>query len=342
MHYYIHSLPLTSAIHIPSCIGVPLLKVSRHLQLPPIATYSDTVLYNWDFKSTPQTDDALTGAAALYNIRSQDRFTGTRDEEEFYLASSRIELRGVEALELMRDTMDEMFICDDIAIRRITSYLRRLAEVVDDMTGLLLDVRNGCDPDVFYHQVRPWFSGQDSDPNKRPWVFDGIDEHPDLEHPVHLSGPSAGQSTLIHSLDIFLGIENTTMAMHKMGPPKKDPRELLRKMQTYMPRHHRAFLRHLSANPRPVRGLVDSGNPDLVEAYNSAVSSVVSFRNAHIQIVASYIIAPAAQERKARAKEQERALKGTGGTDLVRFLKGVRDKTADALVSTISASDDSL
>ncbi|KAH7884234.1 Indoleamine 2,3-dioxygenase [Phlebopus sp. FC_14] len=328
MHYYIHTLSLDAEIRIPAPISIPLLEVSSQLQLPPVATYSDTVLYNWRLRSE---SDEMT-PPALENLRSQDLFTGTNDEQEFYLASSRIEIRGVEALELMRATMDEMFVGDEIAVRRITTYLHKLASVVDELKDILLDVRKGCEPEFFYHSVRPWFRGKDSDPAHREWVFEGLDEHPELEHPTDLSGPSAGQSALIHALDIFLGLDNCDTETE--GSLNVDQRTLLRRMQIYMPRHHRNFLRHLTANPRPLRNFVLGGDPQLSDAYNDAVRAVKRFRDAHLVIVAIYIIGPASRERSQREDEQEqqRKLKGTGGTNLMQFLKGVRDKTADAMI----------
>ncbi|KAG9314773.1 Indoleamine 2,3-dioxygenase [Chiua virens] len=331
MHMYIHSLPLNIEIRIPRSISIPLLEVAAYLQLPAVATYSDTVLYNWSLKSTSQEKTP----PALDNIRSQDLFTGTGDEQEFYLASGRIEIRGVEALKLMRATMDEIFLGDEIALRRVTGYLHQLALVVEDLTGILLDIRRGCDPEFFYHSIRPWLCGEDSDPTNRKWIFEGFDEHPGIEPPTDLSGPSAGQSALIHSLDIFLGLDNCSTGE---GAFHDDRRTLLRRMQIYMPKHHRNFLRHLTASPRPVRNLAIDGDPKLVEAYNEAVRSVKRFRDAHIQIVAIYIIGPASRKRavvqdaEIVGVEKSSALKGTGGTHLVRFLKGVRNKTAEAVV----------
>ncbi|KAG1821602.1 Indoleamine 2,3-dioxygenase [Suillus subaureus] len=307
MHFYIYTLPLSSPVFIPESISVPLVAISSHLQLPPVVTYSDNVLYNWDTIRTRAQNELGFEPPALDNLRSRDLFSGTIDEQEFYLASARIELRGVEALELMRATMDELFVGDEIAIRRITAYLHKLASIVHDLETILLDVH--------------------SDPAHRKWVFEGIDKQP-----IHLSGPSAGQSALIHALDVFLGLDNCNVVESGVTP---DQRTLLRRMQIYMPRHHRNFLRHLSANPRPVRTFVTQMKPDveLLDAYNSAVQSVKEFRDAHIKIVAIYIIGPAARERmELEQRSGKQMLKGTGGTDLVRFLKGVRDKTAEAVI----------
>ena len=54
---------------------------------------------------------------------------------------------------------------------------------------------------------------------------------------------------------------------------EKQEESFLGRMQKYMPRHHRAFLRHLATNPRPLRVIVDEEtpegrNPELRIAYN--------------------------------------------------------------------------
>ena len=102
-----------------------------------------------------------------------------------------------------------------------------------------------------------------------------------------------------------------------------------------MPRHHRAFLRHLQANPRPLRALVEHADADadaaLRDAYDAAVTALKEFRDEHVRIVALYILGPS---RRARVLEggKEGAPLGTGGTDAFQFVKGVRDQTAGALL----------
>ncbi|KAH9176431.1 Indoleamine 2,3-dioxygenase [Lactarius sanguifluus] len=352
MHFYIHSLPPDSEIRIPAPITVPLLEVCAQLQLPPVITYSDDVLYNWALK-VPEEEPI----PALDNLRSLTLFTGTRDEEEFYLTSARIELRGVDALEIMRAMMDELFVGDALAARRITRYLHSLARVLDDLTRILLSVRGGCDPDVFYHSIRPWFNGADS--GTRKWFL-----------------RRAAQSALIHALDVFLGVDHTSTpsssptlelaptsgAVASADVPPKVP--FLVRMRAYMPRHHRNFLRHLAAAPRPLRAAVErTGDAALTDAYNAALAGLRRLRDAHLRIVTLYIVgpshrpppaslaaAPTVQAKVATVEVKNglanRAcmgsdptlLRGTGGTDLIRFLKGVRDRTSEAALELDSST----
>lgn len=203
-----------------------------------------------------------------------ESFTGTPSEEHFYLSSLLIEMRGVEALELMRVSLDEAFVSDAVARRRIAAYLRRLAFVVDELSQILHDVRTGCDPAVFYWGVRPWFRGGDSattgalgtssghgaqtgpiEPQKG-WHFEGVDA-PGVRRVF--TGPSAGQSSLVHALDVFLDVDHTR-TKPRVGRPAPPPpaaahseteagapsdATFMERMQLYMPSHHRNFLTHL-------------------------------------------------------------------------------------------------
>jgi indoleamine 2,3-dioxygenase len=349
MHLYIHSLPPHAPVVVPPPVTLPLLQVSAQLQLPPVLTYSDDVLYNWALK-TPSLDSAPT----LDNLRCQTLFTSTTDESEFYLTSARIELKGVDALELMQMIMDEAFVGDNIAHRRITSYLIRISAVIHELRTILLSVRGGCDPARFYHEVRPWFRGEDSGRAHRKWVFEGIELDPSLHEPTELSGPSAAQSSLIHAVDIFLGVDryshwsSITGSSSPAATNSTSKTAFLDRMQLYMPRHHRRFLNHLLSAPRPLRDLVlNAGDQTLLEAYNGTLKALKEFRDAHMKVVALYIIGPsrrpapspggevrpdARQDDGIEEFERERHLKGTGGTELVRFLKDVRERTAAAIL----------
>jgi indoleamine 2,3-dioxygenase len=349
MHFYIQSLPPTAAVTIPRSVSLPILRVSFRLDIPPLLTFSDTVLYNWttDYERIPPTTPVSSStippsashitAPPISSLRTKTMFSSLVDEEEFYLCSARIEVRGVEALELMRATMDEIFVGDATAVRRITEYLHTLTHVIGELKILLMDVRRGCNPDRYYNLVRPWFRGEDSDVQKRKWVFEGLEETilEGIPEPKELSGPSAGQSSLVHVLDIFLGVDH------------ERPGEVsfMNRMQKYMPHNHRLFLDHLSANPRPLRGFVKAvGNAELGSAYNAAVIALKEFRDGHMIIATLYILGPARRVAQATGEEKRETvhpvgpgsakepLKGTGGTDLVRFLKDTRTRTNEAII----------
>ncbi|KAF8972322.1 Indoleamine 2,3-dioxygenase [Flammula alnicola] len=331
LHFYVQSLPPTETVSIPQSISIPILHISKELDLPPVLTFSDTVLYNWDYRTSPESADETPDKN---DIRTQTMFTALVDEEEFYLCSARIELRGVEVLELMRVTMDETFVGDAIAVQRIKDYLHTIANVIDELRVLLLDVKKRCDPDAYYNQVRPWFRGEDSSEKTRKWVFEGIEAYPELRVPPELSGPSAGQSSMVHVLDIFLGVD------HQATSPGQPP--FMSRMQSYMPKNHRLFLDHLKANPRPLRTFVmDANDDELLSAYNLAVMALKRFRDAHMIIAALYILGPS--RRAARLVSQadsnireevtaKAPMKGTGGTDLVKFLKDTRTRTSETLI----------
>ena len=116
-----------------------------------------------------------------------------------------------------------------------------------------------------------------------------------------------------------------------------------------MPAPHRRYLETLTTlcNIRPYVLSTQAESP-VKEAYNAAVLTLSSFRDAHIQIVSRYIIMPARSRvpvdqspgklNLATASSQVTGLDdknptglyGTGGTSLIPFLKQTRDTTKDA------------
>ncbi|KAL0568474.1 hypothetical protein V5O48_013506 [Marasmius crinis-equi] len=297
LSFYVQTLPPTSKVVIPKSVGIPILRL-KALGLPPVVTYADCVLYNWHLAG----EDANF---ASENLRCRTLFTSLPDEEVFYLASTKVEFRGAEALESMR-AIEERAGEEDLG--GIIKHLKRLAVVIDELKEVLMNVREGCDPDVFYNEIRPWSRGQSEE---RPWVFEAIEDHSDLMTEgvmEELSGTSAAQSSLIQALDVFLGVE---------GSGFKE------RMKRYMPRNHRDFLDSMWS----IRSYVLE-NSELVEAYNAVLLALKGFRDSHMIIVTLYIVGPA-----RRAETEKREAKGmAGGGDFVKLLKGARDQTAEMII----------
>lgn len=118
-----------------------------------------------------------------------------------------------------------------------------------------------------------------------------------------------------------------------------------------MPGPHRRFLEMLTqvSNVRPYAMKHRSGSP-VRDAYNTAVMALGSFRDKHIQLVSRYIImaskirpiddpqrrmeatniATATSKATGTTETDKNVLYGTGGTDLIPFLRHTRDTTKAA------------
>src|ERR1700748_707657 len=100
---YAHTVPFNEVITIPRSLTIPLLQVSKEYQHAPLITYFDHALNNWSHKE-PREENSLP---ASDSIKAQATFTGTPDENELYMVDIRVELKGAEAIELLRSAVNE-------------------------------------------------------------------------------------------------------------------------------------------------------------------------------------------------------------------------------------------
>ena len=154
---YVHTqiVQETVPMLLPSPISIPLVTVSKYLDIAPILTYSDISIYNW----APINPDQ---PVSMTNLRGVLNFSGNKDEEHFYLTSTCIESRGLEAVELMRASLQEASVADYLTKTRLTDHLSQLTGVMDELTAILVRVRESCDPSTFYNRIRPWLRGGNS------------------------------------------------------------------------------------------------------------------------------------------------------------------------------------
>ncbi|KAL7940454.1 Indoleamine 2,3-dioxygenase [Trichoderma barbatum] len=353
---YAHTTPSTKSITIPRSLTVPLLRVSHRLNHAPFITYSDHAHHNWSHKDLRGQDDPPTSD----NLQSQLTFTGTPDEDEMYMIDIRMELKGAEAVELMRLFTIEIEAGHDINVDRLIKYLTQTTRAVDEMKSILMSTKELVRPEIFYHDIRPWLVGADADMWGRKWTWEGKEEVKTSEELLtKISGPTAGQSPLFPTLDAYLGIEEDNSKSL-----------FLDRVRVYMDHKHETFLQSLRSKNKLIRSFVQkiakeqSTDSPVVVAYNAAIQAIKSFRDAHLIIVTLYVIIPSRKninnsdmrtslsstdigpargemrddylyDNASRANDKltgEAALIDDQGAELMKLLKGFRDQTNHACV----------
>lgn len=154
------------------------------------------------------------------NLSLLTSFTGTEDENWFYMISVAIEARGAKLLQMMLNTIDAVKANDSAGV---TSLLRAFTNGLKDSGRVLERMYEHCAPAVFFHHLRPFLAGSKNMaaaglPNG---VFydrgDGIGEW------HQYSGGSNAQSSLIQAFDIFLGVEHSASGNIKSDQTRQTP-----------------------------------------------------------------------------------------------------------------------
>jgi len=136
MHFYVHSAKLRDGLmpnqfeEIPQAIAVPLCAVSKLLDMPPVLTYADTVLYNWHLINPAE-------GFTQTNIAIETMFTNTPSEEHFFKTSVLVEALGPTCLCLMKLAIDEAIVADALSVTRIASILLELGSAIDRVREIL-------------------------------------------------------------------------------------------------------------------------------------------------------------------------------------------------------------
>lgn len=329
LHFYVHSIPPSDdneAIRIPRAICIPLVEVSHQLGTAPVLTFADVVLWNYDLVDPSK-------PLSAENIRYINLLSGTDAEREFYVSSGAIELKGVEMLQIIETFMSLPNVTETTSVTKISRDLAQLKTIIDDMTETFRAIRETVDPQDFYWKCRPWWNGAPSDCSRPQWVFEGVTN----SALVDTSGPSAGQSTVMHALDIFLDVDHKLLQKRTPAPSPENRRAdtgFMARMRRYMPGLHRDYLARIGAVSRTLREVALS-TPSLQEPYNEAVEALKKLRDVHIRIVCLYVVSMAhakMPEAINMRREESSVSRGTGGNEVSNLLKAGRDATRRAMI----------
>jgi indoleamine 2,3-dioxygenase len=282
-------------------------------------------------------------------------FTGTRDEAWFYLIPLGIELAGAPILQHLMKAFKSVEMDDTSALE---TELSAIPQHFEKMKSVLEQMYQNCDPNTFYWVIRPFLAGSDGVQKLPQGVhYEGVD-------PVGVyrkyPGSSAGQSALIHAFDVAFGVSHFSTGIHSATvSPLAAPGTYLSKMRFHMPKNQRATLEKFASYSSIREYVTRSSDKPLKEAFNACIDGFVAFRDAHLNMVARYIILPSKIHRKGLTGEileslkvhvkvdmkadyhleesdiqspTDNTVKGTGGTDLIPFLKQTRDETIDTRI----------
>ncbi|KAF9907823.1 hypothetical protein EC991_010515 [Linnemannia zychae] len=358
-HSYIWGSGLDISQSIPEPLAIPWVAISDVLEIAPVLTYASNDLWNWKLKD-PQ------GPFELENLETLSTMTGTKDEDWFDIVSASIEMAAGPALQALIDAIHEV---REDNIRAVTEKLHIAHEHLDKISKLLPRMFENCDPAVFYWKIRKYLSGSEGAAGLG--LFNGLEyKGVNNNERRYYMGATAGQSSTFPAFDYFFGITHHEHdGQQQSATAKKEPNALLLKMRGFMPAPHRAFLDHLSktANLRPYVLSKTASDPEhkdvqeLIKIYDACLHCVKLFRDSHIQIVTRYILTQAKRgppegwedyrvkvedqppsasatkvvEEKAVQEEEGAGMKGTGGSELMPFLKGNRDETNAAKIVAV-------
>lgn len=344
------------AERIPPPVTVPFLKTCEHLELPPVATYADVVLWNWKPIFDAERVDTLA------NLDIVNTFTGSLDEKWFYLISVAIEAKGGPLVPLMLRAIESVHRYDRETVKQC---LRIFAETLDEIGTTLNRMYDECDPHIFYHRIRPFLAGSKNMgdaglPNGV--IFD--DGGPiNKQRYVQFSGGSNAQSSIIQFFDLVLSVDHKATGAKKDDPSEQEAKKhrrqeasFIHEMRKYMPGPHARFLERVGEVSN-IREFIQQHRYDreLTIAFDACISMLSALRDKHIQMVSRYIIIKSRQAKNDATPDQvqgskkvnlalahrtkpstdaakQKSLTGTGGSSLVSFLRQARDETGEPTI----------
>ncbi|XP_018418761.1 PREDICTED: indoleamine 2,3-dioxygenase 2 [Nanorana parkeri] len=289
---------------LPRALAVPYHQLSHALGLPLIIVHADFVLANWKKK------DPL-GPLTIENLSTIVSLPGGDSLQGFVLVTLLVEAAAIPAVKAVIQAVKSLESDDK---QRLLIALQDLERSINQMSEALHLMYDYVDSDVYYNTIRIYLSGWKDNPNMpEGLIYEGVSEEP-----LHFSGGSAGQSTIFHAFDELLGIQH-----------KPNSLDFLLKMRDYMPPAHRGFIRWVQEAPKLPEYVQRSNDPALLSVFNQCISALTEIRSLHIRIVSKYVNAAGIRARmktnQAVTEGQEPQERGTGGSQVMSFLKSVRD-----------------
>eukprot|EP00118_Oscarella_pearsei_P027603 m.311206 g.311206 ORF g.311206 m.311206 type:complete len:395 (+) comp62026_c0_seq1:61-1245(+) len=292
---------------LPSNVAIPWAGVAESIGIPPIITHSTMTLYNWR-RVDP------TGPVELSNLKLINSMSGTEDEDWFFLVSAQVEIEAGPGIKAVVDCQTAVLQNDS---DKVAHCLNTMAESLLSMNDVLKRMKEKCSPEFFYNFLRPYNAGWKNNPiYPEGLIYEGV-----WDEPRQINGGSAAQSSSLPCFSSALGID--FISAEKDGTYTA----FLDDMRLYMPPKHREFLVAVEGGPSIREYVKSSKDESLRQTYNGAVDALADFRSGHIQLVTSYVVLQS--KKPVSQKHASVAEKGTGGTNIMGFLKFTRNRVKE-------------
>ena len=298
MYVFAPDHPVATAI--PRNLARAWHAIACRLGRLPMLTYASQVMYNWRRFDRQ-------GPVEVGNLHMMLNFLGGMDEEWFVTIHVHIEAVAGRALSVLIPGQEAVSRGDSETVVR---SLEAVTDTLHEMRAVLERMTERCDPNTYYHRIRPYMFGWKNNPELPDgMVYTGVEAYGG--RPQQFRGETGAQSAVIYAIDGFLGIEHGYDEM----------RAYLMEMRDYMPVQDRHFIETVEKGAS-VRAFVLERRHDpqkLRIAYNAAVAALYEFRRLHIEYAAMYVLKPGQRENKGHV--------GTGGTPFTVYLKKHIDET---------------
>ncbi|KAM4749087.1 indoleamine 2,3-dioxygenase 2 [Rhinophrynus dorsalis] len=296
---------------LPRTLAVPYHQLSQVLGMPPILVHADLVLANWRQKDPEGSHSVPLPGRNMTTIVS---LPGGDSLQGFVLVTLLVELAAVPGVKAVSQVVSAL-LCEDE--QTLLQALGDLVQSINKMNEALKLMNDYVDADVFYNTIRVFLSGWRDNPSMpEGLIYEGV-----TEEPLMLSGGSAAQSSVFHVFDELLGIQHRPQSA-----------DFLLRMRQYMPPAHRCFVEWVGKAPSLPRYILQSRNPELLAAFNQCVTALADLRSFHIRIVSKYVCSAGARARIERQEGRNPQERGTGGSQVMSFLKSVRGTSLEGLL----------
>ncbi|CAG9316050.1 unnamed protein product [Blepharisma stoltei] len=277
----------TPSTKIPANISIPFLQISQKLRRPPILTAASLHYHNWKFIEN-------SGNFHVNNFQALFTFSGTKDEENFYLTPMYIEYLGTPLIDACYKLYSGL---ENSNKFQVIEALDAFKDTIEIMTKTFKLIYQKVDPKIFYFGFRKKLKSFETGV-----IFEGVSENSEI-----YAGASAAQIPIVKYIDEVFNLN------------KND--EFIQKMWNYMKTEHRNFISYIGTiRPRDMKEkIIELG---AVEEWNNAIEKICKLREAHLKLAYHYVLAP------GQGKDQ----KGTGGSSIEQFLSSLIASTKLGLI----------